>query len=85
MANPEKFNNKIVTVTGYYLKGTHLNNLFLDKDACMSMDTINSMILEKELKSELYKPCERTRVKGTLKYLIGERGLQNESDMYLMN
>ena len=30
IANPEKFHNKEITVTGYYMKGTHINHLYLE-------------------------------------------------------
>lgn len=85
LANPERFEGKIVSVTGYYMKDTHVNNLFIDKDACLSFDTVNSMAVDGHLNEKDFQGCIRTTVKGEVKYTPGSRGAREHSDIMLVD
>lgn len=84
LANPERFEGEVVSVAGYYMKGTHVNNLFVDEDACLSFDTVNSMAVDGHLDEKDFHGCSRITVKGTVKYTPGSRGWREHSDVWLM-
>ena len=83
IANPEKFNGQVVTVKGYYLKGTHINHLFLDKDSCLGLDNVNAIGLDQTFKGEDYAPCMRTSARGKLIYSEDNRHLHSDTDLAL--
>ncbi len=85
LANPERFEGQVVSVTGHFMSGTHVNNLFVDEDACRSFDTVNSMAVDGRLDEKDFHGCSRTTVKGTVKYSPGSRGWRAHSDVWLMD
>jgi hypothetical protein len=66
ISNPEKYDGKVVKINGYYLSGTHVLALFIDKDSCLSFRSVNSINLGIELNEKDFKPCGNITVKGTI-------------------
>lgn len=85
LANPERFDGQLVSVAGYYMSDTHVNNLFVNEDACLSFDTVNSIAVEGRLNEKGFKACSRTTVKGKVKYTPGSRGTRKHSDVWLLD
>jgi hypothetical protein len=83
MANPERFNGKVITVTGYFKRGTHINHLFLDMESCNHIDTVNSILLGWNLYEDDSVPCRRETVNGKLNHSPEKRFWVNDSDMTL--
>ncbi|MCX7554845.1 hypothetical protein OS175_13275 [Marinicella sp. S1101] len=85
IANPEKFHSEVITVTGYYIKGTHVNHLYLDMESCTSYDTVNSILIDGKLNENDFIPCGRETIKGKLNYSSDNRNWRNDSDLILEN
>ena len=83
IAHPEKFQNEVITVIGYYMRGTHVNHLYLDMESCLHFDSVNSIYLRGKLNDEDYIPCRRETVKGKLIYSSENRNWRNDSDLIL--
>jgi hypothetical protein len=83
IANPERFQNQVITVTGYFMRGTHVNNLYLDMESCTHFEDVNSILLDGKLYDEDFVPCQRETVKGKFNYSPDNRYWRNNSDMVL--
>ena len=83
IANPEKFHNEIITVTGYYMFGTHTNHLYLDMEACLHFESVNSIFINGRLNDKDFIPCGRETIKGKLNYSPENRNWRNDSDLRL--
>lgn len=85
IANPEKYNGKLITVGGYYHSETHLSAVFLDKDSCLHIDTENAILLDQSQAKEDYIHCNKIEVQGKLNHTREYYGFRYKSDMYLKN
>ena len=86
VSNPNAFNGKNVTLTGYYLEETHINALFVDKESCASYSTENSILvgdLDVDIDNIQQKACSRLTMSGVLKYTREYYGSRYKSDMYI--
>ncbi len=83
IANPEKFEGKLITVSGYYHLETHLSAVFLDRDSCLYYATENSILLDGSQSRDNYKHCDRIEVQGRLKHSRDYYGMRYQSDLYL--
>lgn len=85
IANPEKYDGKLITVGGYYHSETHLSAVFLDKDSCLYIDTENSILLDQSQAKKDYVHCNKIEVQGKLNHTRKYYGFRYKSDMYLKN
>ena len=83
IANPEKYNGKLITVKGYYHSETHLSAVFLDRDSCLHLDTENSILLDKSIPNEEYIHCIKIGVQGNLNHTREYYGFRYKSDLML--
>lgn len=87
IANPEKFNGKPVTFTGYYHLETHLTAVFLDEDSCRNYTTENAVHVGGRFRVDeegnKYRHCRRLTVKGILEHSRDIYGFRSKSDLFL--